>query len=474
MTFLAQRLGMSQTRCHPAALAVRQRRAPGPRWRGRAGVQYARAVTAGKPESSSLARGVAHLLAGRVPEAIAALSDAAREDLDGVAQHDLALALRAAGDLPGATRVAEAAAARTSRAATLALLASLRLLAGRRQAAVALLRAALALEPAHAPSRYQLGLVTGDARLVRGALAGLPAVVAARAEAQARELEAGGRLQGDLCGAPLVSEVLLPDARGRREADPGVGDDAAAGAAATIDVDGLTALIAGAARPVALTGAGLSRASGLRTRKELWETFERDAAVSVWRFHEEPRALWSVIRDFLGGGGHAPNAAHVALARLPLAGVVTQNVDGLHQATGTRAPIVELHGSLLATRCDACGARGPACAALLDGPLPPPCPCGAALRPDVVLFGEWVAPDRLARARALVERCDLLLVVGTAADVSPAADLVRLAAARGAPVVEVKRRPSRLHEAAGTRHLPGAAEDVLPAVVERLRARGTA
>jgi NAD-dependent deacetylase len=404
--------------------------------------------------------GTACLIRGDLPRALEALTRAAPDDRAGVAHHNLALALRATGDLAGATRHAERAVALAPRAPSLSLLASLRLLAGAREAAVGLFRRALAVDPTHAPSLLALGLVTADAQRVRAALPGLSPLLAERAAGQLLELEAGGRLPGDLCRVPLVSEVLGAGAPARDHEEE---EHARRSAGRTIDVAELSDLLARAARPVALTGAGLSTASGLRTRKQLWETFDRDRAVSVWKFREDPRVLWAVVRDFLGDSSPAPNAAHLALARLPLLGIVTQNVDGLHQAAGSRGPVVELHGSLEATRCDACGARGPACRELLEQPLPS-CVCGEALRPDVVLFGEWVARERLAQAAQLASTCDLLLVVGTAADVSPAADLPRLAAARGAVVVEVKRRASRLHHAIGTLHLPGAAEDVLPRV----------
>lgn len=410
---------------------------------------------------SHLAEGAALLLRGEVPAAIAALERAVETDGDGCAHHDLALALRAAGELQRALHHAERAVALAPRAPRLALLGSLQWLAARRAAALESFRRALTADPGHALARWCLGLAEGDAALVRAAIPGLPPLLAARAAGQLRELEAGGRLLDDLCSAPLPSEVLGASAAPRTRGEPA---GPAGGVARTIDEAELFALLERSRAPLALTGAGLSAASGLRTRKELWREFDRDGAVSIWRFREDPHALWEVVRDFLGPGGQGPNAAHLALAALPLLGVVTQNVDGLHQAAGTRCPVVELHGSLAATRCDGCGARGPACLELVDGPLPPRCACGDALRPDVVLFGEWVAPERLAQALELVARCDLLLVVGTAVDVAPAADLPRLAASRGVPVVEVKRQPSRLHRSLGTLHLPGAAEELLPRV----------
>lgn len=161
-----------------------------------------------------------------------------------------------------------------------------------------------------------------------------------------------------------------------------------------------------------------------------------------------------------------PNPAHHALARLPgLIGVVTQNVDALHQAAAVDAtPVIELHGSLARTCCLACGAAGPPAPALARVQAPTCAACGGALRPDVVLFGERV--PALAAAAELVARAELLLVVGCAMDVSPASELPALAALAGARVVEVKRRPSRLAELVRVHHVAGAAEDVLPALLE--------
>jgi len=231
----------------------------------------------------------------------------------------------------------------------------------------------------------------------------------------------------------------------------------------------LRAAVAARPRIVALTGAGISAASGLQTRKQLWRRFSRDDAVSAVRFNRDPRTLWTVIGEFWGDRTPAPNPAHSALARLPgLLGVVTQNVDELHQAAavaaGVATPIHELHGSLLRTRCTACARLGPPAPGLPRdaGGLPPPCPCGGSLRPDVVLFGERVPARTLAAAAALVTQAELLLVIGCAMDVSPASELPILAALAGARVVEIKRQPSHLSAMVHVHHVAGAAEDVLP------------
>lgn len=230
----------------------------------------------------------------------------------------------------------------------------------------------------------------------------------------------------------------------------------------------LRAALATNPRVVALTGAGISAASGLQTRKHLWRHFARDEAVSIVRFHADPRPLWTVIAEFWGERTPQPNPAHHALARLPgLLGVVTQNVDGLHQAADPTTPVHELHGSLLRTTCLTCGAAGPPAIRLPRDAagLPPPCPCGGHLRPDVVLFGERVPAATLAPAAALVAQCELLLVIGCAMDVSPASELPVLAALAGARIVEIKRRPSRLADIVHAHHIAGPAESVLPALL---------
>lgn len=204
-------------------------------------------------------------------------------------------------------------------------------------------------------------------------------------------------------------------------------------------------LLAAARRVVALTGAGISAESGLQTFRgggagtPLWEghrpeevatpeAFARDPAL-VWRFYDARRAA---------AEASAPNAGHVTLARLEASGrfdsfdVVTQNVDGLHTAAGSRR-VHEIHGSIRRLRCDSCGAgttERPAGAV-------PRCACGGLLRPDVVWFGEPLPASVLAAALSAARASDLCLVIGTSALVQPAASIPFEAAAAGARLVEV-------------------------------------
>jgi NAD-dependent deacetylase len=194
-----------------------------------------------------------------------------------------------------------------------------------------------------------------------------------------------------------------------------------------------------------LTGSGVSAESGIATFRGtagLWESipieevatpqgFYRDPA-KVWRFYETRRAQVASC---------SPNRGHLALARLEGSMVdrftlATQNIDGLHQAAGSRN-VLEVHGSLWRTRCTVCNEEKEDRRVPLPE-LPPRCEaCGQMLRPAVVWFGEILPERAFGGAIAAAESCSLFLVVGTSALVEPAAGLARLAASSGALVWEV-------------------------------------
>lgn len=200
-----------------------------------------------------------------------------------------------------------------------------------------------------------------------------------------------------------------------------------------------------AGRPLAvLTGAGVSAESGLPTFRGpggLWEgvraeelatpeAFVRDP-VKVWRFYEWRREKVRAAR---------PNGAHLALARLeatlPRMTLITQNVDGLHRAAGSRR-LIELHGNLLRDRCAGCGQVSPAPERPYEV-LPPRCPpCAGVLRPDVVWFGESLPSDAWHAAETAAEESAVFLVVGTSSVVAPASSLGLLAARAGAHLFEI-------------------------------------
>jgi NAD-dependent deacetylase len=205
---------------------------------------------------------------------------------------------------------------------------------------------------------------------------------------------------------------------------------------------GEAARLRAAAFPVALTGAGISVESGIpdfRSPGGLWTVFRPEEYATLSAFRADPAKAWRLYRA-LGAAlvGRLPNPGHAALARLEEAGllrlVVTQNVDGLHQAAGSRR-VIEMHGDHRRLQCLACGRLEPLDDAVLAAAGVPRCPsCGGPLKPNVVLFEEGVRG--LEEVDAALSRCDLLLVVGTSARVYPAAALPPAVRARGGTILE--------------------------------------
>jgi NAD-dependent deacetylase len=234
-------------------------------------------------------------------------------------------------------------------------------------------------------------------------------------------------------------------------------------------------ILSKAKRVAALTGAGISAESGLATFRGaggLWEgqrvedvatprAFRRDPAL-VWRFYNMRRANLAIVR---------PNPGHHALVDLeqrlgPGAfTLITQNVDGLHRAAGSRN-VLEIHGALSRVRCSGCDAvedRGTE--ALAD--LPRCAGCNALLRPDVVWFEEMLPQDLWRQAEDAAQSCDCFLVIGTSAIVYPAAGLVESARVNGAAIVEVNLTATPASSQADLLLL-GPSGTVLPALLERI------
>ena len=180
-------------------------------------------------------------------------------------------------------------------------------------------------------------------------------------------------------------------------------------------------------RVVVFTGAGISAESGIPTFRGaggLWRQFRAEDLATPEAFARDPKLVWEWYEWRRGLIREAqPNAAHCAVARLPEAVVITQNVDGLHARAGS-ADVLELHGNIFRARCVSEGA--PRAAIDAFPALPPRCDCGALLRPDVVWFGEMLPEGAIDRAMEEIRRADLLLVIGTSGVVQPAAGLVSM------------------------------------------------
>ncbi|UWG50067.1 NAD-dependent protein deacetylase, SIR2 family [Halalkaliarchaeum sp. AArc-CO] len=187
---------------------------------------------------------------------------------------------------------------------------------------------------------------------------------------------------------------------------------------------------------IALTGAGLSAASGIPTfRGEdgIWGEEFSEADFHISRFERDPAGFWEdrlELNGLLRPDGIEPNTAHEALADLENAGtldaVVTQNTDGLHDAAGT-GTVLELHGNADRVVCHRCGRTKPATEIhdrIRSGENPPTCgDCNGVYKPDVVLFGELLSREVLKRTRRLAEDSDVIVAAGSSLQVDPAASL---------------------------------------------------
>jgi NAD-dependent deacetylase len=233
-----------------------------------------------------------------------------------------------------------------------------------------------------------------------------------------------------------------------------------------------------ASRLVVLTGAGVSKESGIPTFRDaqdgLWARYDPLDLATREGFLRDPAMVWDWYGHRFGMVEHAkPNPGHLAIAAMEAifsqVTVVTQNIDGLHQAAGS-SDVVELHGSIRRYKCLDGRHTGFTRADLAaQTRVPPVCPhCGALLRPDVVWFGEMLPADAIHRAFDLCQICDAMLVVGTSGEVEPAASLPIRAAYAGALVIDVN--PGRGQTARWSDvFLQGPGGEILPRLVEALR-----
>jgi len=225
-------------------------------------------------------------------------------------------------------------------------------------------------------------------------------------------------------------------------------------AAATSAAERLAELLRSAGRAVALTGAGISVPSGIPDFRSpgtgLWSNVDPMEVAHIDAFRSDPVRFWhfyghrfATLRDKLANGAHR---ALVELERRRLLqAVITQNIDGLHEAAGT-LDLIEVHGSIGHSSCPECGNTYEIAvvrerlSAADDGV--PRCDCDAALKPDVVLFGELLPEAAMSRASALAATSDLLLCVGSSLEVYPVAQLPQLTLAAGGQVALVTKGPT--------------------------------
>ena len=216
----------------------------------------------------------------------------------------------------------------------------------------------------------------------------------------------------------------------------------------------LVRLIRGARSVVALTGAGISVPSGIPDFRTpgtgLWANVDpmEVAHIDAWR--ADPERFWRFYGErFQTLEDKEPNGAHEALVELErrgiLTAVITQNIDMLHRKAGTRE-LVEVHGTIEHASCLVCGAAYPLHETrrrlIADDRGIPRCECEAPLKPDVVLFGEFLPEGALERAHELAAGADVLLCIGSSLEVHPVAQLPGVTRANGGAVALVTQGPT--------------------------------
>lgn len=221
-----------------------------------------------------------------------------------------------------------------------------------------------------------------------------------------------------------------------------------------------------------LTGAGVSAESGVPTfrgggNSAVWKGMPFDVISSARMVQSDLPAVWEWF-DYRRGLLQTlePNAAHAAIARWQERfedfTLVTQNIDNLHEAAGSRN-VIELHGNIWRARCTACDSLADIHEKPVDDHAPACQECGDPLRPDVVLFGEMLPAGAFERAARKAESCELCFVVGTSGLVYPAAALPEIALSAGAYTVEINPERTPL-SAICDEVINGKAGEILPMI----------
>lgn len=223
---------------------------------------------------------------------------------------------------------------------------------------------------------------------------------------------------------------------------------------------------------VALTGAGASTESGIpdfRGKNGLWSRYDPFEYGTIGSFLADPQKVWQMLADLLQVVDAEPNEGHRGLALLEqmglMTGIITQNIDGLHQKGGSRN-VVEFHGSLVTYSCLSCGAKYDH-VSVEKNSLPPHCAaCNAILKPDIVFFDERIPEKTIVQTEQMLASADLLLVAGTSCQVEPAARLPYSVFNRGGKIIEINKEPALEHISAVT--LKGNFSGIIGELVRRL------
>ena len=227
------------------------------------------------------------------------------------------------------------------------------------------------------------------------------------------------------------------------------------------DMDKVMELVGGAKKVVAMTGAGVSTLCGIpdfRGPQGLYRQADAERIFDIDWFDRDPRIYYNGCRELVYGlKGYEPGPVHKALKKLEddgrLIGIITQNIDMLHQKAGS-TNVWEVHGSPILHHCRRCGAEktfAEICAMLEAGDEVARCKCGGVFKPDITFFGEALPEEAFQRSQELAIRADVMLVLGTSLTVFPAAGLPRLTLQKGGKVIIVNAQPTPLDDYAFAR-----------------------
>jgi NAD-dependent deacetylase len=226
-----------------------------------------------------------------------------------------------------------------------------------------------------------------------------------------------------------------------------------------------------AKKVVALTGAGMSVESNIapfRGKGGIWEKYDPVEYAYIDVLIRNPGKTWILLSEMQKEILKAkPNPGHVSLAELErlghLSSIITQNVDGLHHEAGNKN-IIEFHGNHRDAYCMECGKRIKADVISLET-LPPRCECGGVIRPDVVFFGEAIPHHALTQSNEEARSCNVMLVIGTSAEVQPAASLPDIAKSHGATIIEINIEATAFTGYTSSYFIKGKAGEILPKIV---------
>ena len=226
---------------------------------------------------------------------------------------------------------------------------------------------------------------------------------------------------------------------------------------------------------VALTGAGMSVESGIapfRGKGGIWEKYDPVEYAYIDVLRTDPGKTWILLsemqKEILKS---KPNPGHLSLAELErlgfLSSIITQNVDGLHHEAGNKN-VIEFHGNHRQAYCMECRKQIKSEEISLET-LPPRCDCGGVVRPDVVFFGEAIPPEALTKSNQETRSCKVMLVIGTSAEVQPAASLPDIAKSSGATIIEINIEETGFTDYTSDYFIKGKAGEILPKIVNKVK-----